>query len=411
MTHPGNVLVGQSGGPTAVINQTLIGVVEAALAAPGAGRVLGAINGIQGILDGRLCDFADEDRDRFEVVAQTPSSALLSVRLKPDDDICRRILDRCRQLDVRYFFYIGGNDTAETTHIISRMAEESGYDLRCFHCPKTIDNDLCVTDHCPGYGSAARWVIQALMADNLDNRSLGGVKIDIVMGRDAGWLTAASALARVHADDGPHLIYLPEVDFSLERFVADVEAVYRRLGRCVVAVSEGIHGPERAAIVDSAEIDSHGNRQLSGSGALGDVLAGAVKRHLAAVMPGSAHRVRADTFGYVQRCFPGVISPVDAAEARQVGRDAVAAAWAGDQPSGSIALRREPGPSYQATTFVTPLATVAKVTKPFPTAWTTPSGNDVVMEQFDPYLRPLLGALPEIGHLRLRPIDIAPESA
>ena len=406
MTHQGNVLVGQSGGPTAVINQTLIGVVEAAMAAPGVGRVLGAINGIRGILDGRLCDFADEDRDQFEVVAQTPSSALLSVRLKPDEGICFRILERCRQLDVRHFFYIGGNDTAETTHIISRMADESGYDLRCFHCPKTIDNDLCVTDHCPGYGSAARWVIQALMADNLDNRSLGGVKIDIIMGRDAGWLTAASALARVHEDDGPHLVYLPEVDFSLERFVADVEAVYRRLGRCVVAVSEGIHGPDRAPIVDSAEVDSHGNRQLSGSGALGDVLAGAVKRHLSTIMSRSSHRVRADTFGYVQRCFPGVISPVDAAEARQVGRDAVAAAWAGDVSSGSIALRRVPGPVYRATTFVTPLETVARITKTFPVDWIEPAANDVVVSRLDPYLRPLLGELPAIGHLRLTPISL-----
>lgn len=192
----GNAVIGQSGGPTAVINQTLIGVAQAALAAPEIERVYGAIHGIQGILDGNFMDFAAEDADNLEVVAGTPSSALFSVRLKPTEDICRRIFERFRQLNVRYFFYIGGNDTAETTHLINEMAQAEGYDLRCFHCPKTIDNDLRVTDHCPGYGSAAKWVAQAFMGDNLDNRSLGGIKINIVMGRDAGWLTAASVLAR-----------------------------------------------------------------------------------------------------------------------------------------------------------------------------------------------------------------------
>ncbi|TVR48822.1 MAG: diphosphate--fructose-6-phosphate 1-phosphotransferase, partial [Planctomycetota bacterium] len=245
-----NALVGQSGGPTAVINQTLVGVVEKALAAPEIDRVYGAIHGIQGILDGQLMDFAEERAENLELVAGTPSSALLSVRLKPTPDICRRIFERFRQLDIHYFFYIGGNDTAETTHLINEMAIAEGYDLRCFHCPKTIDNDLLVTDHCPGYGSAARWVAQAFMGDNLDNRSLGGIKINIVMGRDAGWLTAASVLARVFPDDGPHLVYVPEVEFSLAGFCADIESVYRRLGRCVVAVSEGVHGPGGSPIID-----------------------------------------------------------------------------------------------------------------------------------------------------------------
>ena len=291
---------------------------------PEINKVYGAIHGIRGILDGQLMDFSEETPENLELVAGTPSSALLSVRLKPTPEICKKIFERFRELDIRYFFYIGGNDTAETTHLINEMAQEEGYDLRCFHCPKTIDNDLLVTDHCPGYGSAARWVAQAFMGDNLDNRSLGGIKINIVMGRDAGWLTAASVLARVFPDDGPHLVYVPEVDFDLERFCADIEAVYRRLGRCVVAISEGVHGPGGSPIIDLGEVDSHGNRQLSGSGALGDALADAVKAHMAKAFPDQKHRIRADTFGYLQRCFPGVVSEVDAAEAREAGRVAVA---------------------------------------------------------------------------------------
>lgn len=400
MAKPLNILVGQSGGPTAVINQTLVGIVQAARAAPGVGRILGAVNGIAGVLDGRIHDFAAESAANLELVAGTPSSALLSVRMKPDAATCKRILDRLLALDIGCFFYIGGNDTAETTHIIAGMAAAEGRDLRCFHCPKTIDNDLRVTDHCPGYGSAARFVAQAFMGDNLDNRSLGGIKVNVVMGRDAGWLTAASALARIFPDDGPHLIYCPEADFSLDGFCRDVEAVYRRLGRCVVAVSEGVHGPDHSAIIDLGETDSHGNRQLSGSGALGDFLADKLKAHLAQAMPKRKHRVRADTFGYLQRCFPGVVSEVDAREARQAGAAAVAAALAGQQ-SGSIALRRLPGPAYAVETFVTPLETVAKVTRPMPREWLNAVGNDVVGEHLLPYLKPLVGTLPAVGQLGL----------
>ncbi|MBA3708144.1 MAG: diphosphate--fructose-6-phosphate 1-phosphotransferase [Planctomycetes bacterium] len=400
MGKPGTVIIGQSGGPTAVINQSLVGIVESCLAQPAAfTRVLGAIHGIHGILDGDLCDFSAEDRANLEVVAATPSAALKSVRLKPTPEICERVLARFKEFDVRAFFYIGGNDTAETTHIINEMAVRDGYELACFHCPKTIDNDLRVTDHCPGYGSAAKWVAQAFMGDNLDNRSMGGLKINVVMGRNAGWLTAASALARIFPQDGPHLIYCPEVDFSVESFCADVARVYRELGRCVIAVSEGIHGPGGADIIDLGETDSHGNKQLSGSGALGDFLAGKLKAFLAAAAPGRKHRIRADTFGYLQRCFPGVVSEVDATEARRAGRAAVAAVLAGGR-SGSIAFRRQAG-AYAVETFVTPLTTVAKDTRAMPRDWLNAEGNDVVSAKFLPYVQPLVGVLPAIGQLAL----------
>jgi 6-phosphofructokinase 1 len=275
-----------------------------------------------------------------------------------------------------------------------------GYQLTCIHCPKTIDNDLRVTDHCPGFGSAAKFVAQAFMGDNLDNRSLGGIKINVVMGRNAGWLTAASALARQFPDDGPHLIYCPESDFSMQQFGSDVLKVYQKLGRCVIAVSEGIHGIGGADIIDLGETDSHGNKQLSGSGALGDYLAAQLKSFLGKAQPGVKHRIRADTFGYLQRCFPGVVSEVDAREARQAGTAAVTAALAGTT-SGSVAFKRTEGATYAVETFITPLHTVAKDTKHMPREMLNTAGNDVVMDKLMPYLKPLVGTLPAIGRLAM----------
>ena len=399
---PGNVVIGQSGGPTAVINQTLIGVAKEALRHPQTFlKVYGAIHGIQGILDANFCDFSQEDPANLEVVAGTPSAALKSVRLKPTPEICAKVLARFKELNVRYFFYIGGNDTAETAHIINEMAQKDGYQLTCIHCPKTIDNDLRVTDHCPGYGSAAKFVAQAFMGDNLDNRSLGGIKINVVMGRNAGWLTAAAALARQFPDDGPHLIYCPETDFSMQQFGSDVLKVYQRLGRCVIAVSEGIHGIGGADIIDLGETDSHGNKQLSGSGALGDYLASQLKVFLTKALPGQKHRIRADTFGYLQRCFPGVVSEVDAREARQAGTAAVQAAISGTT-SGSVAFKRTgDGAAYAVETFITTLHSVAKETKHMPREMINAAGNDVVMETLMPYLKPLVGTLPAIGRLAM----------
>lgn len=401
-TETDNVLIAQSGGPTMVINQSLVGVVLAAKASPKVGRVFGALHGIQGILDGTLIDLGKESPETLEEVAQTPSSALGSVRRKPSAGDCKAILDICHARHVKWFFYIGGNDSAETVKILSEQAAAVHSDVVCFHVPKTIDNDLRENDHTPGFGSAARFVASAVMGDDLDLRALGGVKIDIVMGRNAGFLAAAAALGRVKPDDGPHLIYLPERPFSPDTFVQDVSNIYKRLGRCVVVVSEGISDKDGVPYATKflKEVDSHGNAQLSGSGALGDALV--------ALLRARSHprikRMRADTFGYLQRSFPGVCSPVDAQEARMVGQVAFEEATSGRHESGSIAIKRMPGDSYGVTFEVVPLANVARETKCMRDEFITPEGNNVTQAFLD-YARPLIGTLPVKGSLAAIPAE------
>ncbi len=409
----GNAVIGQSGGPTAVINQSLVGLVEglqAGLATSGkVKRILGMRHGVRGLVkegEGGLVDLAAIDTAKLEAIAATPSAALGSTRDKPDEAYCERILDGCRRNDIRYFFYIGGNDSADTCRIVSEKAADAGYELRCFHVPKTIDNDLLENDHTPGFPSAARYVTLAHMGDALDNASLGGIKINIVMGRNAGFLTAAAALARGEAADGaapadrpaPHLIYLPEVPFSTDAFLADVEAVYAKLGRCQIAVSEGIRDETGAEIgpklMRSDERDAHGNVQLSGSGALGDGLADLVKNGLTPA-GGKAPRVRADTFGYLQRCWPHT-SPVDAAEARAVGRHAAELAAKGDA-SASVILVRTSNAPYASECRRADLSAVARRTRHMPADFI--AGSNDITEAFQAYCLPLVGDLPTIERL------------
>lgn len=395
-TLRGNAIVGQSGGPTSVINQSLVGVIEQARKHGEIKNLLGARHGVKGILAGDFVDLFAESSDVLERVAMTPSSALGSVRKKPTVEECHRMFDVMQRFDVRYFFYIGGNDSAETAHIINETAKAGGYELRCFHVPKTVDNDLRVTDHTPGFGSAARFVATAFMGDNQDNRSLPGIKIDIVMGRHAGFLTAASVLGRRYDDDGPHLVYVPERSVSRMRMVEDIAAVYNRLGRCVVAVSEGVvsaddpQGRTFAEVIKAEagplERDTHGNVQLSGSGALGDWLVELVRSHL-----GPDVRLRADTFGYLQRSFAGYVSGVDAVEARQCGRKAVEFA-AGSDVDGSVVMKRAPG-AYHIDYEYTELRNVAKETRHMPDEHINAEGNNIT-DTFVEYALPLIGDLP-----------------
>ena len=405
MTGPrtGNAVVGQAGGPTAVINQSLVGIIQEVQKYTHIGRLLGARHGVRGIINEQFYDLKRQPTNMLELVAQTPAAALGATRDKPDDEYCERIFKVFTKFDVRYFFYIGGNDSAQTARIVNRIASDAKYELRVLHVPKTIDNDLLVTDHCPGYGSAAKFVASAFIGDNLDNRALQGVKINILMGRNAGFLTAASIMARQRPDDGPHLVYLPERAFDIDNFVKDVEQVYDRYGRCVVAVSEGIVDSKgelwakKVSILktDSVQQDPHGNIELSaGAGSLADYLAGALRAKCKTIK-----RVRADTFGYLQRSFPGIYSEVDAWEARLVGQMAVSYSLDADQ-DGSVALVRLPSTTYTVVNKLVPLAQVAPDSAPYttvvPDEYINEAGNNV-MNSFRDYVGPLVGDLPKVG--------------
>jgi 6-phosphofructokinase 1 len=401
--HSGKILVAQGGGPTAVINQSLVGVVLEARRHTGITRVYGARHGVRGIVDEDFVDLTQETSHNLELVAATPAAALGSTRDKPDLAYCREMFKVLQAHRIEHFFNIGGNDSSDTVRIVAEEARAAGYPLRCIHIPKTIDNDLVQNDHTPGFPSAARFVAQAFAGANLDNAALPGVYVGVVMGRHAGFLTAASALGKKFADDGPHLIYLPERVFEVERFLADVKATYERLGRCVVAVSEGIHdaagAPILARLAKDLERDAHGNVQLSGSGALADLLCEEIKQKL------KIRRVRGDTFGYLQRSFVGCVSDVDAREAREVGEKAVQyAMWGfeGQQRDGSVAIQRTG--FYSADYTLLPLEAVAGKTRTMDDAFITDSGTDVT-DAFRLYLRPLLGSgMPDAFRLRPNPV-------
>ena len=268
--------------------------------------------------------------------------------------------------------------------------------MRIFHIPKTIDNDLLETDHCPGYGSAARFVAHAFQGDDADNRSMKGVKINILMGRHAGWLTASSMLGKSNQDDGPHLIYVPEKVFNVVSFLDDVQEIYEKQGRCIVAVSEGIQNEkgeyflQTYALQASSELtgkkDSHGNIQLSGSGALGDTLANLVSKRL------EGARVRADTFGYLQRSFIADISEVDAEEAERVGSYAVEVSTNEERESGSIILQRKSSDEYFCETNCVDLDKVTKGTKEMPSSFLS-TDKPYVTNDFFEYAMPLTGGI------------------
>jgi len=397
MAGKGNAVIGQSGGPTSVINQSLVGVVQEMRKAGLVDQLLGARHGVRGIINDDFIKLNDVPDELLERIAQTPAAALGSTRDKPDAAYCEKIFKSFARHNVRYFYYIGGNDSADTARIVSELAAKENHELRVFHIPKTIDNDLRVHDHTPGYGSAARFVAAAIMGDDYDNRSLPGVKVDVIMGRHAGFLTAASVLARRQDGDGPHLIYVPEVPLTEEKFLTDVDRIYAKTGRCLIAVSEGVSRPDGRTWVEhmasGLDRDAHGNIQLSGSGALGDYMTTLIAQKLQA--PGGKKlRVRADTLGYLQRSFPGFVSETDAREARLVGQMGVRYSAQGEN-GGSVAMRRIAGGDYKIETFLTPLRTVAKETKHLDPSYVSDGNN--ITEAFRQYAQPLIGRLPVVG--------------
>ena len=389
----GKAVIGQSGGPTAVINRSLVGFIKEATSQEYE-EVLGARHGLSGMLSEDFVDLSKLSDSQLYGIAKTPAAALGSVRKKPTEEDIEKLISIFEKQNIRYFFYIGGNDSAETANLVSEGAKQIGYEMKAFHIPKTIDNDLLETDHCPGYGSAARFVAHAFQGDDADNRSLKGIKINVLMGRHAGWLTAASTLGKSSEEDGPHLVYVPEKVFNIDEFLKDVKEVYESLGRCVVAVSEGIHNKEGDYFLQTyasdtgsglaGKTDSHGNIQLSGSGALGDTLTNIVSEHI------DGARVRADTFGYLQRSFLADISEVDAEEAERVGRHSVIASL--DLQSGSVILKRQLSETYYCDVDIVDLDKVAKNTKDMPEEFLD-NKKPYVTNEFFKYAMPLTGGI------------------
>ena len=389
----GKAVIGQSGGPTAVINRSLVGFIKEATSQEYE-EVLGARHGLSGMLSEDFVDLSKLSDSQLYGIAKTPAAALGSVRKKPTEEDIEKLISIFEKQNIRYFFYIGGNDSAETANLVSEGAKQIGYEMKAFHIPKTIDNDLLETDHCQVYGSAARFVAHAFQGDDADNRSLKGIKINVLMGRHAGWLTAASTLGKSSEEDGPHLVYVPEKVFNIDEFLKDVKEVYESLGRCVVAVSEGIHNKEGDYFLQTyasdtgsglaGKTDSHGNIQLSGSGALGDTLTNIVSEHI------DGARVRADTFGYLQRSFLADISEVDAEEAERVGRHSVIASL--DLQSGSVILKRQLSETYYCDVDVVDLDKVAKNTKDMPEEFLD-NEKPYVTNEFFKYAMPLTGGI------------------
>lgn len=363
----GTFVIAQGGGPTAVINQTLAGAVSGIRKQYPDARILGALHGVRGIRDGNYVDFAEVSDERLDLIAATPSAALGSTRDKPDVAYCEVVLKQLQALGADAFLYIGGNDTAGTQQILS---DASGGRIAFVHAPKTIDNDLVENDHTPGFISAGEFVAGAFLSVDLDFRALPGIYVAIVMGRHAGFLTAAAAAWRDDESDGPHLLYVPERAFSVPRFIDDVRATLGRHKRCIVAVSEGVSTEDGRSLVESLvppdrlERDAHGNIKLSG-GDLGLAFEHALRDGL----PGT--RARVDTLGYLPRGYVGAINPTDAREAFDAGAFAADAATRG---SGSVALQHEGGKTVLR---LVPLGHVAGKTRHMPENFMRPDVNDI----------------------------------
>jgi 6-phosphofructokinase 1 len=381
----GNLIVGQSGGPTAVINSSLAGVIQAALKSPAVQGIYGMVHGIEGVLKEDLIDLRAEQSETIAGLRATPSAALGACRTKLKAADYERILKVLQAYQVRYFIYNGGNDSADTCRHVAKLAHESGYELRAIAVPKTVDNDLAFTDHCPGYGSVARFNAIATRDAGRDTEAIGvvdNVKLIETMGRNTGWITASTALARQGPDDAPHLIYLPERPLNREWFLQDVKATFDRLGYCVVAVCEGLKDERGETLVASAravDTDSFGHKQLGG---VADFLCDAIATNLGI-------KARFDKPGTTQRMSVLAASAVDEEEAYRVGERAVMAAVEG--VSGQmITLVRESNSPYRVTTGLAPLEEVANAEKVVPPEFINQRGNDVTAAFLD-YARPLIG--------------------
>ncbi len=390
-TLKGACVIGQSGGPSSVINASAYGVIKTALENENITKVYGAYHGIKGVLSGQLMILDEEDPKELERMLYTPSSALGSCRYKikdPDEDETdyKRILEIFQKYNIRYFFYNGGNDSMDTCEKVSRYMAKVGYECRVIGVPKTIDNDLCGTDHCPGFASAAKYIATSFMEVSRDAHvyDTGMVTVIECMGRHAGWLTAATALAGLPGDamhsDGPDLIYLPESDFDMERFLLDVSTCYERKQDCMVAVSEGVHFADGTFVAEAktSENDGFGHAQLGG---VATRLANAVKARLGV-------KVRGIELSLLQRCATHCASGTDVRESFASGKAAVEAAVAGETGK-MVGFACDRTGDYVCKTKLFDLDKVANFEKKFPKEWITPEGNYVTQDFID-YCLPLI---------------------
>ena len=392
-TRKGNILVMQSGGCTPVLNRSLAGLVAEASEQAAFGAILGAAHGLEGILSGEFIDLPRISRSAWARIARTPGAALGSTRRKLQPQETPLALDALSRRDIRFLFIIGGNDSAETGHSLCQAADNAGYPLTVLNLPKTIDNDLVLTDHSPGYGSAARFVALATIGAGQDAQAMGQaspITLIEVMGRDTGWLAAASALAKREARDAPHLVCLPEVPVEEERFLEHIEETYRRYGYAVAVISENARGAQGVlgGQLEPWLVDDFGHPYYDGPARY---LAGLVSRRLKV-------RARYEKPGTIQRSFMSALSRSDVREAEMVGRESVRYAMAGCSDQ-MVTLEREPGDEYSCTTGLAPLEKVAGQVKAMPPQYLDPD-NYWVTRAFIDYAKPLIGSpLPRFGSI------------
>ncbi len=382
----GAAIIGQSGGPSAVINASAYGVIKTALESEHITKVYGAFHGIVGVLNDRLMVMDEEDPAELERLLYTPSSALGSCRYKiadpeVDDTDYKRILEVFQKRNIRYFFYNGGNDSMDTCNKINRYMKKVGYECRVFGVPKTIDNDLFGTDHCPGFASAAKYIATSIMEVSRDSNVYDKGMITIVecMGRHAGWLTAASALANL-SGEGPDLIYLPETDFDMDDFMDDVIDIYKRYGKCLVAVSEGVHYSDGAFVSEAktSGTDGFGHAQLGGLAA----------RLASIVKAATGAKVRGIELSLLQRCAAHCASLTDIEESFNAGKVAVESALAGHSGK-MVGFTCERVKGYKCKYELFDLEKVANYEKKVPLEWITDDHTNVT-DDFIRYCLPLI---------------------
>ncbi len=374
----GNAVIGQSGGPTCVINASLVGAIQAAWDLDEIEHFYGAVHGLDGILNEQLIDLFREDPDLIEEMRFTPSAGLGTSRLKPKEPDLERTLEVFKAHDVRYFFYTGGDDSQLACHLFSELAKSSDWEIEVVGIPKTIDNNLVVTDNCPGFGSAARLAASAVQYLARDAEAFGNLEVVEIMGRHEGWLTGATAVGRADEGEAPHLVYLPEVEVNPDQFLDDVKRVYAEKGTCVIAVSEGFAFAESEVATTSDKVDEFGHARLGG---VASALADMVEEEVGV-------RARFDRLGNLHRCFMGLASQVDLDEAYAVGKSAVERAVAAETDI-MVTITRNSDEPFEWEVDSTSLMSVAGESKPVPLEWISEEQNDIT-EEFVTYCKPLI---------------------